>query len=624
MTRRGRGSTRRGVSATLPDGEYLPARAATGDAPSTVVTFHGEDGRSKDFDISTLPLPGWHPALAAAFTERVGPSGTIRTVASAQIQWSTLVRFMRFLAALPEPPTTAPALTVEHLESFREHRMARLGNPAWLEFRSIALLMRNHVISDLLSIEVRDHLARRQDQWRQRPKPGYSDRELNSLVRAARSDVDAIRRRIQRGWDLVARHRQNPNDIPAQDRTLAEQLATIADTGRVPPVAGFRRLTVRRDLAEHLFLTPRDLCPLMVLLVAVTGRNIETIKELPADHRIIENRAVELRTVKRRRGPHLWHTTVNWEIGEAGRELHTPGGLYLLVHQLTAPGRALLDSPERVWATWRNAVGDKTVGGVDEHYDPYAKALNNIVFHGPRWIAAHGLTADTTDDDSDPAPLALDFNRVKTSIDVRHTRQMGGHLPSSARTNSVPVLFAHYLRGDPTVIDWAHDIVSDALIDAEQSALDAHRRVLERAGGSLHVISSTTEADGTEHAEQPREGADTTPPTPAEAAWTHCIDPEHHPVTEKTCRATFLDCFHCGNCLVTSQHLPRLLALLDALSARREQLSEDDWWLRYGPTWAAIRQDILVKFTPAEIELAAVFKPDDALLDLVEHPWQHP
>ena len=623
MTRRGRGSTRQGVSATLPDGEYLPARAPTETAPSMVVAFNGEDGRRKDFDISTLPLPGWHPALAAAFTERVGPSGAIRTVASAQSVWSTLLRFMRFLAALPEPPSTVSALTVKHLDSFREHRMARIGDPAWMEFRSIALLMRYHVISGLLDGEVRDHLGRRQDQWRLRPKPGYSDRELNALVRAARTDVDAIRNRVHRGWDLVARHRQNPSEVPAEDRSLAEQLATIADTGRVPSVAGFRRLTVRRDLAEHLFLTPRDLCPLMVLLVAVTGRNIETIKELPAKHRIIEGRAVELRTVKRRRGPHLWHTTVNWEIGVAGRELHTPGGLYLLVHQLTAPGRALLDAPERVWATWRNAVGDNTVGGVDEHHDPFAKSLNRFDFDTPRWIATHNLTVDTTDD-GHPAPLALSFNRIKTSMDVRHTRRMGGHLPSSARTNSVPVLFSHYLRGDPTVIEWAHEIVSDALVDAEQSALDAHRRALEKTGGSLRVIPGTPDADGVEHAEDRAAAVDSAPQRPAEAAWTNCVDPEHHPVTDKACRATFLDCFHCGNCLVTAQHLPRLLALLDALSARRQQLSEGDWWQRYGPTWAAIRQDILVKFTPAEIELAAASKPDDALLDLVEHPWQRP
>lgn len=624
MTRRGRGSTRRGLSAALPDGEYLPARASReGRAPSTVVAFHGEDGRRKDFDISTLPLPGWHTALAAAFAERVGPSGTIRTVASAQSQWSTLKRFMRFLAALPKPPATASALTVKHLESFREHRMARIGVAAWMEFRVIALLMRNHVVSGLLAVEVRDHLGRRQDQWRLRPKPGYSDRELNALVRAARSDVDAIRKRIQRGWDLVARHRQNPNDVAAQDRILAEQLATIADTGRVPPVAGFRRLTVRRDLAEHLFLTPRDLCPLMVLLVAVTGRNIETIKELPAKHRIIEGRAVELRTVKRRQGPHLWHTTVNWEIGDAGRELHTPGGLYLLVNHLTTPGRAFLDSPERIWAIWRNAVGDNTVGGIDEHHDPFAAALNRFEFYTPRWIAAHNLTADTPDD-GDPAPLALSFNRIKTSMDVRHTRRMGGHLPSSARTNSVPVLFSHYLRGDPTVIEWAHEIVSDALVDAEQAALDAHRRTLKNAGGSLRVIPGTSDAEQAEHAKDHGSAVASTPRAPAEAAWTQCVDPEHHPVTDKACRATFLDCFHCGNCLVTAQHLPRLLALLDALSARRQQLSEGDWWQRYGPTWAAIRQDILVKFTPAEIELAAASKPDDALLDLVEHPWQHP
>lgn len=401
-------------------------------------------------------------------------------------------------------------LTVEHLESFREHRAARIGGPAWMEFRSIALLMRNQVISDLLAAEVRDHLSRRQDQWRLRPKPGYSDRELNALVRAARADVDAIRQRIHTGWDLVTRHRQNPNEVAAEDRSLAEQLARIADTGRVPPVSGFRRLTVRRDLAEHLFLTKRDLCPLMVLLVAVTGRNIETIKELPAKHRIIEGRAVELRTVKRRRGPHLWHTTVNWEIGETGRELHSPGGLYLVVHRLTTPGRALLDPSDRLWATWRNAVGDNAVGGVDEHHDPFGKALNNTEFYGPRWIATHNLKVDTTDD-ADPAPLALDFNRIKTSMDVRHTRRMGGHLPSSARTNSVPVLFSHYLRGDPTVIDWAHEIVSDALVDAEQSALDAHRRALEKAGGSLHVIPSTPDADETEQAENPVGAVDSAP-----------------------------------------------------------------------------------------------------------------
>jgi hypothetical protein len=365
----------------------------------------------------------------------------------------------------------------------------------------------------------------------------------------------------------------------------------------------------------------------MVLLVALTGRNIETIKELPAEHRILENRAVELRVVKRRRGPRYWHTPVSWEIGEPRRELHTPGGVYLVVHQLTAPGRALLPSPERIWAIWRNATGnavsDATVGDISEHTDPFAKGLNGVSLYGQRWVAKHGLTVDAVDHHTPPARLRLDFNRLKTSIEVRHTRQMGGHLPSAARTNSVPVLFTNYLKGDPTVVDWAHDIVSEALVDAEQSALAAHRRALEQAGGSLRVITDTTQEQNPDKAGMDG-GTGDSAQGQLGAAWTGCADHEHHPDTGKPCRASFLDCFHCGNCLVSAKHLPRLLALLDALSVRRQQLSEHDWWHRYGPVWAAIQHDILAKFTPAEIELASATKPTDALLDLVEHPWQQP
>ena len=303
--------------------------------------------------------------------------------------------------------------------------------------------------------------------------------------------------------------------------------------------------------------------------------------------------------------------------------------MYLLVHRLTAPGRALLPSPERIWAIWRNAtgnaVGDATVGDISEHSDPFAKGLSGVDLFGQRWVAKHGLTVDAIDDHTAAAPLRLEFNRLKTSIEVRHTRQMGDHLPSSARTNSVPVLFTSYLRADPTVIEWARGIVSEALVDAEQSALAAHQRALEHSGGSLNVITDTAQPQNPQQVgTNPSEDASVAAEGQTDTAWTACVDHEHHPVSGKPCRASFLDCFHCGNCLVSAKHLPRLLALLDALSVRRQQLSEHDWWQRYGPAWAAIRHDILARFTPAEIDLAAAAKPTDALLDLVEHPWQQP
>ena len=80
--------------------------------------------------------------------------------------------------------------------------------------------------------------------------------------------------------------------------------------------------------------------PTTVRLEPQDKQAIETIKELPAEHRVLEDRAVELRPTKRRRGATRWYDTVTWEIGPSGKELHTPGGIYLLLHRLTRGDRA--------------------------------------------------------------------------------------------------------------------------------------------------------------------------------------------------------------------------------------------------------------------------------------------
>jgi hypothetical protein len=149
----------------------------------------------------------------------------------------------------------------------------------------------------------------------------------------------------------------------------------------------------------------------------------------------------------------------------------------------------------------------------------------------------------------------------------------------------------------------------DAIADAEQAALAAHRHTLAATGAtSLSVDPTSTATDPA-----------------AEGAWTACADPQTHPATGRPCRrVSYLDCFHCGNCLITREHLPAILALLDELSRRRGQLGEVDWWRRYGPVWAAIRRDVLPKFTPAELSSASATKPADALLELAEDPWEHP
>jgi hypothetical protein len=606
----------------MPVGSYEPPAPVQHEHTGLRVDFRGEDGRQRTFRLDELPLPGWHEPLAAAWAARTGPSGRLRTLASVRGGWGVIGRLLRFLDSLPAPPTDPSRLAAEHLEGFFRHRAATTSEAyAAEEVRDIGKLLRLPPLNSMIPHAAMEYATRRWDYHQLPSKPGYSTRELGRLLTTARRDVAGIRDRIQAGGQLLARHRSAPDTLTAAEAADAARLAVIAETGAVPadPRPLHRALPARKQIAERLFLTMPDLTPLLVLLVAVTGRNIETIKELPAEHRILDGRAVELRLTKRRRGIRHWTDTVTWEIGPTGRELRTPGGLYLLLHRLCARGRGFSGS-ERVWSVWRS--GHRAgVEGTDEHYDPFGRSLHGYAHYLRDWVAGHDLRGEPDTADADPPPLSLDFNRLKTSIDVRRTRQLGGHLPSAARSNTIPVLFTNYLRGDASTIEWAHEIVSEAVVDAEQAALDAHRAAMRATGGGPHVLTDDT---GPAAAGQDSAGQGGGQDVGEDAAWSRCTDPHRHPATGTGCRSSFLDCFHCGNCLITTAHLPRLLALLDALAQRRHEMPEHDWWARYGPAWAAIRHDVLSKFSPAELNRATADKPSDALLDLVEAPWEHP
>jgi hypothetical protein len=626
VKRVGRGSTRTGQPAVMPVGGYQPPPTVGLKPEGLVVEFHGEDHRRATVHIDRMPLPAWHAPLAAAIARRIGPAGGRRTLASATQVWMTAERLLRFLDQLDDPPADPGRLTAAHLDGFYRRRTVT-SDPryVWREVRELGMLLEQPPLRAQIAQEVVDYISRRA-QVQASSRPGYSDGELSRLLAAARRHVAAIRDRIQASERLLAAFLAGDGSLTGTELLHGQQLAKIAATGEVPRILpGLGESNARLAVAERLFLTRRDLLPLLVLLVAVTGRNLETVKELPAEHRILEDQAVELGVVKRRRGQRNWHQTVSWEIGPPHRELHTPGGLYLLIHRLTARSRAFSGN-DRLWSIWRHGLRIG-VAGVDEHYDPFARALSAASIRYREWITENGLVADAPDGD-DPAgerqSLTLDFNRLRTSIEVRRTKQMGGHLPSAVRSNTVPVLFRHYLRGDPTVTSWAEDVIGEAVLDAEQAALAAHDRALRTAGGVLRVIPGPPQPASIEQVGVDPHTAQQAATGALETGWSACTNHASHPATGRPCQASFLDCFHCGNCLITRDHLPKLLGLLDALNHRREQLAEATWWARYGPAWAAIRRDVLTRFTPAEVREAERRKPTDSILDLVENPWEAP
>jgi hypothetical protein len=628
----GRGRTGTGRPARLPAGAYEPPPAVHGLAHGLVVDFTGEDGRTRRFQVASLPLPGWHPALAASWAVRTGPTGSLRTRASATNSWSRLGRLIRFLAQRPLPPAEPQRLAAEDLDAFRRHREACVGAIlAGREMRDLGKVFLTAPLRDLVPSAALDRLRERTT-GHPVPRSGYSDGELARIISAARSDVVRVRQRLAVTGDLLRRYQQDPDQLSGQERDRAATLTDVARTGlAVVPFTGVvHALVARRELAKHVFVTRQDLVPMLVLLVATTGWNVETIKELPAEHRVIEGLAVELQVTKRRRGNRRWHSTVTWEIGPPSRELHTPGGLYLLLHRLMASARALAGT-SAFWAVWHNRHGPTDLE--QGCRNPFGQDLSAQLGLAS-WIRSHALRTDPVGASTlvaavgtaeEPPLLALDFNRLKTSIEVRRTRQLGGHLPSAARTNTVPVLFSNYLRGDQTTIDWAQGVVSEAFADVEQSAWAAHRRALEASGRTtLQVVPSGDPVQALTDAGLEPASARRAAAGDLDTAWAACRDHEHHPLTGKRCGLSFLDCFHCANCLITHAHLPRLLSLLDALEARRPQMSSEAWWTRYGPAWAAVSFGVLPKFSRAELDHASSVKNHDSLLDLVEPRWEQP
>lgn len=596
-----RGSTGVGRPSPVPSGHYGRHSEVPADQ-SAVVMFVGEDGRRRIFDIAALPLPGWHKALAQSWAQRTGPAGTIRTLSSAMGRWAILSRFMQQLASTIDPPSTPEKLRVRHFTAFKRSLAETSDrNTVSKHLHAIGTILDQPPLATQIDETLRA-MFRPRTRYTRANAPGYSDSELRSIVRAARSDVAAIRDRLRQ-------------PIREADASAIEN-ALLTGGVSADGVPFLDRMAHRRRLAEQVFITRQDLIPLLALFVHATGWNVETIKELTTAHRIIEGVAVEVSLVKRRRGSGKWHNSATWEIGNPGQELRTPGGLYLLLLQLMAPARSLLDD-DPYWAVWLGAGRS----GPDRVANPFQNALNTEVSNR-EWIARHGLRSSEHSAPgakaNDAAPgspaLSLSFPRLKKSVDVRRTRAVGGHLPSATRSNTVPVLFRNYLSGDPSTLDWAQDVMSDAVADVEKSAWGAHEKALNASGRTRLDVQPRNSGD---------EASLSNTQAVDETGWSACRDHAHHPLTGRRCTQSFLDCFHCANSVVTNDHLPNVLSLLDALEQRRTHMSIDGWWRRYGPTWTAIRYDVLPQFTEGEVRSAEEQKQDDHLLDLVEPRWEH-
>ncbi|WP_181798882.1 hypothetical protein, partial [Streptomyces sp. WELS2] len=298
-------------------------------------------------------------------------------------QWQSIRRFFAVLAGLAHLPRSVEELTARHVERYRMKRLESCSpGTAAKQVQDLLLLLRALPDPSRLGADLSAYMAQRRHgvDAQARSLPGYSDREFQAVMSAARRDVAAIRDRLAAGEDLLARYRADRGALGTAERELAARSEAMAECGR--PQVDYRGLAVGQypgamyEQARRLFVVDDDLAPLMVYAAGLTGRNPETLKDLPAEHEVLEGAAVALTLVKRRRGKTNTFSQVHWSVAaDPARHLGSAGSFYLLLHRLMARSREFSGTGSlcSIWAgNGRGAVLHAATGG---HVGPFDAEL---------------------------------------------------------------------------------------------------------------------------------------------------------------------------------------------------------------------------------------------------------
>lgn len=579
----------------------FPSAGAVSEAPELVpvlgpivfvLTF---EGVARTIDLSDLACPRLVRPLAAALASIGGDDATVR-------RWSPgfqrMVRHLRTFVTYAAASTPAGAaeldlagVTPALLDGFEADLSARHGRGAQLAqslmttvVRLLRLAYEQHPPAFSAAMAGRLGYTTTAPRSAATPLDAYPQPMLEAIQAAALADVRKIRDRIDAGWRMAAAG-ADPRVVGWSRRENV--LWHISVHG---PLIGPQSRHVRavqkapggiRALNAELFLTPRDLVPLLVALICCTGLEPECAKDLRADCLSSPARGfVTLAYEKRRARP---HTTKTMRVRD-GASVRSPGGLLRLAARLSAAARQAIGSD----ALW---VGVREGGGLRAFYDTGHETGHFL----PGWMATHGLDALT---DHGGRPVSLDLRRLRKSYKSRHYQRVGGVLDDFTAGHTKQVAAAHYANID------AHREIHDQAVEA------GLRQALAVALPPPVVADQITGAPLA--ATVPAQ-----PLTPAQAAaaispqadvfLASCTDFHSSPFARSQgspCPVPVWGCLECPNAVFTERHLPSLLSFAGFLQTQREVLPAPSWDARHGLGHERLTGAILPAFSQAQREHA--------------------
>lgn len=559
--------------AAMPaDGYKRPAQL---DHSGLVVTHVSEDGgKTSTYDFSQLQCaPELLSSLVQAFASCCEQGGRWKTPSSVRTNAKHLRRFIQDIAEMPNSPSSITEITPEFWRAWRSARESTTRRwPA--DILSIRTLLTE---SDGLPDSTRKAMRARVRKPRSRQFVAYSRSEFERIRTAAKAIVRAGNRRIQTNIATLNAYYagEEPSDAPTgrirgRRWTAGELLDHIARTGSAPTGIGgsglyrakspiLPNLDGATTINEAIFANSLEIAALSFLLVCEHGFNFSVISNITiddidrADDRAQDEPIHILHLDKPRRGPTARFSDETL-VGDGSRVLDQALSMTDQVRRTLS----LIGNPSRKLLVYRASTRSTTGGSVS----PFCTELTpDPLYH--RWHARTRLLAD------DGAPLKVNYQRLRLTEQVLNTKP---------RQNSPAVSEDIYRRPDPQTQENASGVIIEGQNDAIEHA---------RATVAIRTLTSQDLADAQTDPEPLAARLGVTPEKlrlllagALNTATGACVDFTNSPFAESKglpCPASFLACLGCANAVVTPQHIPRLVALSDALERTGSAVSRQVW-----------------------------------------------
>jgi hypothetical protein len=597
-------------------------------ATGLVVRCYSQDGsQQRDYSFAELPSSeAIRRALAVAFARRTAPATKLTSIVSMDNVFWAARNFTFYLAQLPVPPATVQELAPAHIDGFQAWRSQRSRWPGGAVLQITNLLRLADGVSE-------DLLARCfQPGPRLVPPPvsskaSYSREEFRRIADAARADLRAAAQRIRANRTDLARYRAG--ELASPDRRL--ELMDFTDrhgdlpryvvkigatAGRAPVQNWVKKFGTADEVASWTHLTSLEATAGAILLGVMTGQNDSVLLGISAAHHRADGHTGAPATaivaaVKPRRGCRAHMTMSLSEVPDwitipadpgaisARDELHTPFGLYALLHELTASSRAKTGSGKLLTA-W---IGK---GGARQAYGLRPLGPGLAWFYTTRWSRTHHLRPETADGGGPGQMLTVTLSRIRLTYAELHQQPVA---------HTEQTLASTYLNRNRGNLGEYQKVVAAAL--AEEVSKARARGVMSRlTGAELAEASTCPEAVAS------RYGVDAVTlkrmiAGELDTVMNACASNESSPYAPagQPCRASFMQCLSCPCARALPRHLPVQALVRDQLDARRAEMTPLAWTRRFAQPHAQLT-DLLGQHDQADLDeaRAAITDADRAVV----------